>query len=405
MTTPAPLAGHLGNLTPQEQSTLDEFKQVCREQSLYREADPPGKPSHDDATLLRFLRARKFHVQDAFQQFKDTVEWRQEVELDTVFENIEAEEFEETRRLYPQWTGRRDRRGSPVYLYKVQQLDAKTMNTYEQNWKKSANSATAGGASSTPPKMLRLFCLYEMLTHFVMPMCTALPDRPYPATPVTQSCNIVDISGVGLRQFWNLRSHMQDASTLATAHYPEVLDKIFIIGAPSFFPIVWSWIKAWFDPITVSKIFIVSAADTHATLAEHIDSANIPSQYGGSLKFAFGNPPRLDPAIVNMLDWTSPPKIGEEPTFPLGPAKWVDRNEKEMEALFIGKVGGKPRREVVAVMRRLEESTSSAPAAPTLNVPEQTLMNDETNKQALEEKARGSASMTTSTSGGVAISS
>lgn len=75
---------------------------------------------------------------------------------------------------------------------------------------------------------LRLFALYENLTRFVMPLCSAVPGRPNPETPVDQSNNIVDISKVGLKQFWNLRSHMQDASTLATAHYPETLDRIFV---------------------------------------------------------------------------------------------------------------------------------------------------------------------------------
>ena len=76
--------------------------------------------------------------------------------------------------------------------------------------------------------MLRLFALYENLTRFVMPLCTAIPDRPFMETPISQSNNIVDISGVGLKQFWNLKQHMQDASTLATAHYPETLDRIFV---------------------------------------------------------------------------------------------------------------------------------------------------------------------------------
>jgi hypothetical protein len=52
--------------------------------------------------------------------------------------------------------------------------------------------------------------------------------RSYPETPISQSNNIVDISGVGLKQFWNLKGHMQDASVLATAHYPETLDRIFV---------------------------------------------------------------------------------------------------------------------------------------------------------------------------------
>jgi hypothetical protein len=85
-------------------------------------------------------------------------------------------------------------------------------------------------SSKVPARLLRLFALYENLLHFVMPLCSALP-RPNPETPIVTSTNIVDISGVGLKQFWNLRSHMQDASVLATAHYPETLDRIFV-GLP-----------------------------------------------------------------------------------------------------------------------------------------------------------------------------
>lgn len=82
-------------------------------------------------------------------------------------------------------------------------------------------------AASVPPRMLRLFALYENLLRFVMPLCSALP-RPHLETPIVSSNNIVDVSGVGLKQFWNLKGHMQDASVLATAHYPETLDRIFV---------------------------------------------------------------------------------------------------------------------------------------------------------------------------------
>ena len=100
------------------------------------------------------------------------------------------------------------------------------MSAYEKSAKETKTKAETDG--KTPGKLLRLFALYENLIRFVMPLCTALKDRDYPDTPITQSNNIVDISGVGLKQFWNLRTHMQDASTLATAHYPETLDRIFV---------------------------------------------------------------------------------------------------------------------------------------------------------------------------------
>lgn len=109
-----------------------------------------------------------------------------------------------------------------MYLYEVGKLDSKKMIAYSS----STSKAKAKGPS--PSKMLRLFALYENLTRFVMPLCSAVPGRPNPETPVDQSNNIVDISRVGLKQFWNLKSHMQDASQLATAHYPETLDRIFV---------------------------------------------------------------------------------------------------------------------------------------------------------------------------------
>lgn len=82
-----------------------------------------------------------------------------------------------------------------------------------------------------PKKMLRLFSLYENMLRFVLPITSCL-DRPNPEVPITQGTNIVDISGVGLKQFWNLKGHMQEASVLATAHFPETLDRIFVC-APS----------------------------------------------------------------------------------------------------------------------------------------------------------------------------
>ena len=120
-----------------------------------------------------------------------------------------------------------DKRGMPVYLFEVAPLNSKTMAAYA---KSSAHTSIAHTTTkgTTPPKLLRLFALYENLICFIQPLTSALRDRPYPNTPISQSNNIVDISGVGLKQFWNLRSHMQDASTLATAHYPETLDRIFV---------------------------------------------------------------------------------------------------------------------------------------------------------------------------------
>ncbi|KAI9862201.1 MAG: hypothetical protein M1824_001582 [Vezdaea acicularis] len=346
-----PFAGHLGHLTAQQKASLEEFKQLCAQEGFFKPPTPEngGKASHDDQTMLRYLRARKFDQKGAFDQFKDTEQWRATNGIDSLYLNIDINEFEETRRLYPQWTGRRDKRGVPVYLFEVSHLSSKTMSAYDKavgKGSKAEKKVSAKGGN--PPKMQRLFALYENLVQLILPICTRLPHERNPEVPITQSNNIVDIRNVGLKQFWNLRSHMQDASVLATAHYPETLDRIFIIGAPSFFPTVWGWIKNWFDPITVSKIFILGTHEVKPTLTRFIDIANIPKRYGGELDYEFGMMPLLDPELANALTWTKPAPSGSTQTFPIGPIQMVEMDDGEVKLLAVGSVDGKERREEIA---------------------------------------------------------
>lgn len=211
--------------------------------------------------------------------------------------------------------------------------------------------------------MLRLFALYENLTNFVLPLCSTLPDRPHPETPVSQSNNIVDISKVGLKQFWNLKSHMQDASTLATAHYPETLDRIFIIGAPSFFPTVWGWIKRWFDPITVSKIFILSHASMKTTLEKYIEPQHIPKKYGGTLDYEFGQLPNLDPVIEEAFNWQNPHTQNGKNTIPTGPIKWTRAKDGDLIANAVGSEKGRRRHVEIGSLHPSEHAQQASLSA------------------------------------------
>jgi hypothetical protein len=109
------------------------------------------------------------------------------------------------------------------------------MAAYNSTMSDPSATAETHKSSKVPQRLLRLFALYENLLRFVMPLCSQL-SRPHPDTPIVSSNNIVDVSGVGLKQFWNLKGHMQDASVLATAHYPETLDRIFV-SFPFFQPV------------------------------------------------------------------------------------------------------------------------------------------------------------------------
>ncbi|KAH8880246.1 CRAL/TRIO domain-containing protein [Thozetella sp. PMI_491] len=350
--------GHLGHLSAEEEAAFVAFKAFLVEKGDYKPGPPP---SHDDQTLLRFLRARRWVVADAYKQFKDTEDWRQANHLGVLYDTIDLEAYEQSRKLYPQWTGRRDRRGIPLYLFEIRHLDSKTVAAYEKQADTAYTKAHTDG--NTPPKLLRLFALYENLTRFVQPMCTELPDRDFARTPITLSTNIVDVSGVSLRQFWNLKAHMQAASTLATAHYPETLDRIFIIGAPMFFSTVWGWIKRWFDPITVSKIFILGSHEVKPTLEAFIDPKNIPKKYGGELDFNWGEMPNLDPFIKSTVTWEN-----GFTAFPKGPVLWREIDGgKKLECVAVGTENQKEREVRVCILPRAfpDEPAAPAPAVTT----------------------------------------
>ncbi|PYI06145.1 CRAL/TRIO domain-containing protein [Aspergillus sclerotiicarbonarius CBS 121057] len=350
------LAGHLHHLTDDQEKKLTDFKKLSEEKGYYKPERDGEKASHDDATMLRFLRARKFDIDGAWGQFKDTEDWRRDNAIESLYENIEVDSYDAARRMYPQWTGRRDRRGIPVYVFEIKHLNSKNMAAYNSTMSSSESTSETHQSSAVPQRLLRLFALYENLLNFVMPLCSQL-SRPNPETPIVTSTNIVDVSGVGLKQFWNLKGHMQDASVLATAHYPETLDRIFIIGAPSFFPTVWGWIKRWFDPGTTSKIFILSAAEVKPTLTAFMDPSSIPKQYGGELDWQWGDMPYLDEEsrkLVGVLE--TPPAEGEtKPSFIKGPVLF-----KGDHVEVLGKVNGESRKSDVPVGASPAESSNGA---------------------------------------------
>ncbi|KAH9897279.1 CRAL-TRIO domain-containing protein [Xylariomycetidae sp. FL2044] len=347
-------AGHLGHLTASESQALVDFKELVEKEGLYK----PGPPaSHDDPTLLRYLRARKWVPQDALGQFSETEKFRKANQIEILYDTIDIDSYEASKKLYPRFTGRRDKRGIPIYVYQIRHLDSSAVAKYEKSTQTTYSKAETDG--KTPAKLLRLFALYENLTRFVQPLSSECTDREHPETPITLSTNIVDISAVSLKMFWNLKGHMQAASQLATSHYPETLDRIFIIGAPVFFSTVWGWIKRWFDPVTVSKIFILSEADVVPVLTSFMDMKDIPKKYGGDLEWNFFDEPAWDEEIKRICQWEN-----GHTEFPPGPVYWQPIDDgKRLECLAVGTKGGTDRRERVCTITKAFPPKSAASGA------------------------------------------
>ncbi|KAK6360062.1 hypothetical protein TWF730_006216 [Orbilia blumenaviensis] len=313
--------GKLGHLNNDQASALIDFKILLSDQQLYTpeiiiDEKRSVPATHDDGHLLKFLRAGRFKLAAACQQFGATEKWRKTSGIDEIYDNFDVNEFEETRKYYPQWTGRRDKNGVPIQVYEVGALDNRKMNQYYQSAKTGARSTK----SNLPATTQRLVVIAEHSTNFVVPLCSSIKTRPNPNIPIETTVNIVDITGLGFAQFWALRSHLRDASTLAQSYYPEALEKVFVIGAPSGFMKIWDWAKGWFDAATASKIFFLAPENITSTLTEHIHLDNIPRKYGGNLDWKFGDAPNLDEELRGLLVDAGCHDI----PFTSGPLRWKD---------------------------------------------------------------------------------
>ncbi|KAI5122436.1 hypothetical protein M0805_008749 [Coniferiporia weirii] len=293
-------AGHLGRLSQEQEATLTTFKLNLEKAGFYSPATETTGASHDDATVLRFLRARKFDLAKAQKQFADRIAWEKKHDVNNLFANFPTEEFENSRRYYPRWTGRRDRQGLPIYVYRLSAL----LDDIQEE------------IHTVPPQRRyeRIVVLYEAMTRFVSPLCTYLPHEISP-TPIASVTTIVDLAGMSLRQMWPLRGHLQEASELANANYPETLGTIVIVNAPSFFSTIWGWIKGWFDEYTREKIHILGSVNggNGNGLTALIAPEDLPKEYGGTLEWVFFDPPALDDATRAV--------IGEMPHGP-----WIFQN-------------------------------------------------------------------------------
>ncbi|KAF7296528.1 Sec14 cytosolic factor [Mycena chlorophos] len=274
-------AGHLGHLSATQEAALAQFKSSLTEAKFY---DPENPGRLDDPTLLRFLRARSFDPAAALKQFSDSMEWRKQNDVDNLYATFDVDEMEDSRRFYPRWTGRRDKNGMPIYVYRIASLDSKIQKDIH----------------GVPParRFQRIIVLYEYMVRFALPLCTHLPHSTQ--TPITCVMTIIDLENVSIGSMWTLRSHLAESAKLATANYPETLSTIAIVNAPSFFPTIWGWIKGWFDPGTRNKIHILGKTPKE-DLLKLIDEENLPRPYGGALDWEYKDEPVLDQDAKDMV--------------------------------------------------------------------------------------------------------
>ncbi|OQU97311.1 CRAL/TRIO, domain-containing protein [Cladophialophora immunda] len=175
------------SVVEREHKALAELKELCRKNNvswpkseLVVAGDSSDDDGNDDSNLLRYLRARKYDVPAAFKQYAASAKWRDEIQLEKTYDDVDITQFETIRRLQPQWTGRRDDTGVPIMVYVVSQVKPEDILALHK----------------MDPALSSVFLAAEYVTQFVQPLCGKLQHRR-----TTKSINIIDLSHVGIRRF------------------------------------------------------------------------------------------------------------------------------------------------------------------------------------------------------------
>ncbi|KAF9358254.1 hypothetical protein BGX34_008997 [Mortierella sp. NVP85] len=180
---------------------------------------------HPDSLVLRFLRARKWHVGNGLLMLLNAIKWRLEQDV----ENVKVLGDEELEAKYPKFQQQlqvgkfyihgTDKSGQPVVYLNVH----------------------LHYSSDQDPKTLERLTIYLMET-----------GRLLIQSPVETVALVFDLTQFGLSNMDY--SLVQFLVKCFEAYYPESLGTILIHNAPLVFWGAWKIIEPWLDPVVASKI-------------------------------------------------------------------------------------------------------------------------------------------------------
>jgi hypothetical protein len=247
-------SGFIDDLSPQQQETLDKFRERVK-------AHGSMQPKYDDIYLLRFLRARKFDIEKTTEMWKNFINWRREKNVDGIA-NYEFPELNDAKQYYPHFWYRTDKLGRPMYIERPGKVVLEKLNKVMSNERLEHHYINS----------------YERLMNEIFPACTKAKGEL-----VSTTCYILDLKGVSAKmmspKIWEL---LKIASRIGQDYYPEILGTMYIVNTPLFFYGAWQIIKGFFDEKTRKKVHILGT-NFKKDLLQGVDENSLPDFLGGKL--------------------------------------------------------------------------------------------------------------------------
>ncbi|EXJ60218.1 hypothetical protein A1O7_04370 [Cladophialophora yegresii CBS 114405] len=277
-TAPENQSGHPGHTTKEQDAQVHQLRAMLEKEGY--------KARLDTLTLLRFLRARKFNVENAKAMFIKNEQWRKEFGTDDLVRTFDYKERPQMFEYYPQYYHKTDKDGRPVYIEQYGKIDLNAMYKI-----------------STAERMVQnLVVEYEKVADPRLPACSRKAGKL-----LETCCTIMDMKGVGVGRIPSVYGYLKSVSAISQDYYPERLGKLYIINAPWGFSSVFSFVKSFLDPITVAKIHVLGSGYQKELLAQ-VPAENLPKEFGGTCECPSGcqfsdEGPWQDPAYAKPPKW------------------------------------------------------------------------------------------------------
>ncbi|EEF39178.1 patellin-4 [Ricinus communis] len=208
-----------------------------------------------DVVLLKFLRAREFKVNEAFQMLKKTLQWRKESNVDSILE--EDLEVDLSSAFYMNGV---DREGHPV-CYNIYGAFADA-DLYSK----------AFGSEQRRKQFLRW--RFQLMEKGIQ----KLDLKPGGVTSLLQ---INDLKNSPAPSKKDLRVAMNQAVSLLQDNYPEFVARNIFINVPFWYYALNALLSPFLTQRSKSKFVVSRPAKVTETLLKYIPAQEIPVQYGG----------------------------------------------------------------------------------------------------------------------------
>lgn len=198
---------------------------------------------HPDEMLLRFLRARKWNVEKAFDMLWKCLIWRIQMDVHGIFKAGETNIANWCLTSGVAFYHNFDQQKRPILMLNCGRYDK----------------------SAVPLEMNKKHAIYMM----------ELAKNYLIQRPVETVTLLVDLEGFSMANFDF--GFVKFLIGCLEAYYPESLGQCIILNAPIIFSGVWKMIKPLLDPVVAAKISFLKIAD----LPQHIAKDKLLAKFQG----------------------------------------------------------------------------------------------------------------------------